>query len=125
MSYAAGVIFACLVMAVIVGMVYQALAYARGRQIISRRQFVGRMVAGALLIVTIGLMFTAAVTRFTNPVTALVFWGLMTLLPLIVFILAWLDLRELARTQHERQAELYRGLAQIERDAKQKRSGGD
>ena len=125
MSYVAGVIFACLVMAVIVGMVYQALAYARGRQIISRRQFVLRMIVGVLLIATIGLMFYATVYRFANPVMALLFWGLLTLLPVVVIILAWLDLRELARTQHERQAELYRSLAEIEQDLKRKRSGGE
>jgi hypothetical protein len=121
-SYSAGIIFACLAMAVVVGMVYQALSYAHGRQLISRRQLVLRLSAGTLLLGTIGLVFYAAFQHFTNPVTALVYWGLLTLLPVIVVILAWMDLRELARTQHVRQAELYRSLADIEREAKRKRS---
>jgi len=125
MSYGVGVVFACLIMAVIIGMVVQAVLYARGRQVITRRQLALRMSAGSLLVITIGLMFYAAVYHFANPIVALIFWALMTLLPLVVIILAWLDLRQVVRTQHERQAELYRSLAGIERDLHEKRPGGD
>jgi hypothetical protein len=118
MSYGVGVIFICLAMALIVGMVYQALAYAHGRQIISPRQFRLRMANGVLLLVTIGLVFYAALARFSNPLVALAFWGVVTLLPLVVVILAWLDLRQVARARHEQQAQLYRNLAHLEHDLK-------
>jgi hypothetical protein len=120
MSYAVGVIFICLAMAIIIGMVYQALSYARGRHIISRRQFSMRMATGLLLLSTIALVFYAAVVRFTNPVTVLVLWSLLTVLPLAVIVLAWLDLRLVARAQHQRQAELYRNLASLEQGLRDK-----
>jgi len=101
-------------------MVYQALSYARGRQIITRRQFGLRMATGFLLLVTIVLMFYAAVVHFTNPIVALIFWTILTLLPLAVVILAWLDLRQVARMKHERQAELYRNLASLEQELRNK-----
>jgi protein-S-isoprenylcysteine O-methyltransferase Ste14 len=120
MSYAGGVIFICLAMAIVIAMVYQALAFARGRHIITRGQLGLRMATGVLLLVTIGLVFYAAVTRFTDPTTALVFWSLLTVLPLAVIVLAWLDLRQVARAQHRRQAELYRNLANLEYDLRSK-----
>jgi len=125
MSYAAGIIFTCLAVAIIIGMVYQALAYARGRHIITRGQLRLRMATGVLLLLTIAMVFYAALVKFTHPVTALVFWGLLTLLPLAVIILTWLDLRQVARTQHQRQAEIYRGLAHLERDVRRKPDGQD
>jgi len=125
MSYAVGVTFVCLAMAVIIGMVYQALSYARGRHIISRRQFAMRMTNGLLLLATIALVFYAAVVRLTSPVTALVLWGLLTLFPLAVMVLAWLDLRQVARAQHQRQAELYRNLASLEQTLRDRPDGHD
>lgn len=116
MSYLTGVILLCLAVAVIIGMVIQGVGYARGRQIITRRQFGMRMATGVLLLLTIGLMFYTAIVRLTNPYQALMVWGLLTLMPLAVIILAWLDLRQVARTRHQRQAELYRHLADIEQE---------
>lgn len=125
MSYPTGVIFACLAMALIVGMVYQAVSYSRGRQLISRRQFGLRMTTGLLLLLTIGLLFYTVATDFTNHVTEIICLALLMLLPVGVIVLAWLDLRQLARAQHQRQAELYKNLAELERDLKQKRPGSD
>lgn len=119
MTYAAGVIFICLGVAVVIGMVAQVLSYARGRHIITRGQLAMRMTTGGLLLVTIAMVFYAAVVKFTSPITAVVFWGVLTLLPLAVIILTWLDLRLVARTQHQRQAEIYRGLAHLEQDLRQ------
>ena len=125
MSYVAGVLLACTAMAIIVGMVYQALSYTHGRQIISRRQFILRMAMGALLLLTIALMFTAAVYQFATVQAAIVFWMVVTFLPVVVIILAWLDLRELRRRQHEQQAELYRNLAELQQELKRKPDQGE
>ncbi|MBU0607633.1 MAG: hypothetical protein KKI08_07080 [Armatimonadetes bacterium] len=120
MSYPVGVIFTCLAVAIIIGMVVQALSYARGRHIITRGQLAMRMVTGVLLLATIGLVFYTAVVKLTDPITVLVIWGLLIVLPVAVMVLAWLDLRQLARTQHQRQAELYRNLADLEQHVRGK-----
>lgn len=119
MSYVTGVILASLAMGIIIAMVHQTWSFLRGQQavggqpLISRRQFILRLSTGTLLLITIGLMFYVSLQHFTNPLVALVYWGILTFLPLVVIILAWLDLRELARTRHQRQAELYRSLADL------------
>lgn len=125
MNYIPLVILACVAMTIIIGLVYQALAYARGRQLISRRQFVLRLVNGFLLLVTIGMIFYVpfVVHDGQNLRLVLVYWALLTFLPLVVVILAWLDLRELARTRHQRQAELYRNLAEIQRELHTRQTG--
>lgn len=120
MSYAVGVTLIIFAVAILIGMAYQILAYFRGRQLISRQQLILRLIAGILLLITIGMIFYTALVHFRNPFWALGFWGMMLFLPLIVIIIAWLDLRQLARTQHERQAELYRSLAHLEQELKKK-----
>jgi hypothetical protein len=54
-------------------------------------------------------------------VTALIYWGVLTFLPLVVVILAWQDLKELSRTRHQRQAELYRDLANLQQQLQKPR----
>ena len=115
MSYVARVILACVAMVIMVGMTHQAWTYLRGLTVISRRQFALRMTTGCLLLLTMGLIFYLSVRPPTTLASAAIFWGLLTLLPLVVCVLAWLDLRELARASHLRQAELYRGLAELQK----------
>lgn len=121
MSYAAGVILACLGMGIVIGMIHQAWTYLRGLTMLSRRQFGLRLTTGVLLLVCVGMIFYAALYPPSTPVVALSYWGILTLLPLLAIILAWLDLKELARTRHQRQAELYRGLADLERELQARR----
>lgn len=113
MTYVTGIILASLAMAILVAILHQTWSYLRGQTLISRRQFGLRLSMGALLLLTIGMIFYAAIRLPTNPLTALIYWTVLTFLPLVVVILAWLDLKELARTRHQRQAELYRGLADL------------
>jgi hypothetical protein len=75
---------------------------------------------GVLLLLTIGMIFYSAIRLPANPLTALIYWGILTFLPLVVVILAWMDLKELARTRHQRQAELYRGLADLQQELQTK-----
>lgn len=117
MNYVVGVILACMAMAIIVAMVHQAWTYSRGQQIISRRQLIMRLVLGLLLLITIGLLFAVPfVVRGGNVGLALAVYGLLLFLPVVVMVLAWLDLRELQRMRHVRQAELYRNLAQLQHE---------
>jgi hypothetical protein len=114
MSYVTGIILASLAMAILVAVFHQTWSYLRGQTLISRRQFGLRLSMGALLLLTIGMIFYAAIHLPANPLTALIYWTILTFLPLVVVVLAWLDLKELARTRHQRQAELYRGLADLQ-----------
>lgn len=125
MNYLPLVVLACVAMVIIIGIVYQSLAYARGRMLISRRQFVLRLINGLLLLTTIGLIFYVPFLMKQNLDLRLVlgYWGLLTLLPLIVVILAFLDLREVAKTRHRHQAELYRNLADLEQTLRTKDTG--
>ena len=120
MSYASGVILACLAMGVIIAMAHQVWSYLRGQHIISRRQFILRLTNGVLLLLTIGLIFLGALYRFSDLRLGLLFLSALAVLPLVVIVLAWLDLRELQRTRHERQAELYRNLAQLQQELRGK-----
>jgi len=122
-SYVAGVILA----SVAHGLVGQhgvpgVVVHAR-LQIISRRQLVLRLCTGALLVVCISLIFVASVHRLHDPWLALLLWTAISVLPLVAIILAWVDLREVRRTKHVRQAELYRTLARIQEDLKAKDLG--
>jgi hypothetical protein len=122
MSYGVGVIFLIFAMLLVIGMVYQAIAYKRGRQIITRRQFGLRMANGSLLLLIIALLLSSATVHFADARSTLLFWTVLWLvlmvLLLAVVILAWLDLRQVARVKHERQAELYRNLANLEQELK-------
>jgi uncharacterized protein YacL len=122
MSYVAGVIFATLAMTIIVGMIHQAWTYARGQQIISRRQFAMRLSTGFLLLLTIAMIFYERLRPFTGrPLAELVYLCVLIILPTVVVVLAWQDLRELARLRHQRQAELYRNLAELQQQLLDKR----
>lgn len=117
MNYVVGIILACMAMAIIIALVQQVVTYSRGREIISRRQFIWRLMVGLLLLVTIGLIFWVPfVVHSGNVGLALVVYSLLTLLPMVVMVLAWLDLRELQKTKHVRQAELYRNLATLQHE---------
>lgn len=119
MSYLTGIIFACLAMAIVIGMVHQACSYLRGRQIITGRQCGLRMATGGLLLAAIAMIFYAAVRPPVEPRVLLAYWAVLSLLPVAVIILAWLDLREVARLGHRRQAELYHSLAQLQQEVRQ------
>ena len=71
-------------------------------------------------IVCIALIFVGAIHRFHDLQMGLLYLSALSLLPVAVMILAWLDLRELQRTKHERQAELYRNLAQLQQELRTK-----
>jgi hypothetical protein len=121
LSYTAGVILACGAMAVLVGLGHQVWAYSRGRSLLSRRQFGLRIANGVLLLVTIALLFVGAAYRIQDVRLAFGFLAAVCVIPFVVIVLAWSDLRELQRRRHERQAELYQHLADLQQELRDKR----
>lgn len=120
MTYTAGVVLACGGMAVLVGMVHQVWLYTRGHSLITRRQFVLRIVNGFLLLITIAMIFIGSAYRLQDLRLALLLWAGLCILPLAVIVLALADLREIQRVRHQRQAELYQHLADLQHDLRDK-----
>jgi hypothetical protein len=120
-SYTAGVILACGAMAVLVGLGHQVWAYGRGRSLLSRRQFALRITNGGLLLLAIAMIFVEAVCRIADLRLALAYWAVLCAIPFVVIVLAWNDLRELQRRRHQRQAELYQHLADLQQELRDKR----
>lgn len=110
-------------MAVLVAMAHQIWLYTRGQSLITRRQFTLRIVNGILLLVTVALIFFGSAYRPGDPRLALLLWAVLTVLPVAVIILALVDLHEVQRLRHQRQAELYQHLAQLESDLRDKEAG--
>jgi uncharacterized BrkB/YihY/UPF0761 family membrane protein len=115
-SYTAGVILACLGILVIIGMVNEAWARFRGRSIISRKQFALRLTIGFLLLIAIGLIFVAAIYRFSNPWLALGCLAAPFVLVTSALLLAWFDRRQLAHLKAARRAELYADLVRLQQE---------
>lgn len=122
MSSVVGIILICLAIIIFIGMALQVQSYCRGRQLISRRQLVLRITSGLLLLLTIAMMFYVGFNRFTNPLHAMLFLSVLVVLPVVVFVLAWLDLRIVHREKHLRQAELYMKLALLQEEIAKKQS---
>lgn len=118
MTYVSGVILACFGMAIIIAMIHQAWIYWRGQSLVSRRQLILRICTGVLLLLTIVMIFYVTINPLHSARLALLYWSILTLLPLLSIILAWLDLRELVQMRHQQQAQLYRSLAELQQEIK-------
>lgn len=114
MSYTAGVLLLAAALAIITGAVLQLLQYRRGNHIISRGQFVLRMVIAVVLVGIIGLIFFGSIHTWPNPLAALAFWCFITLLTVVVILLAMADLRLVDRQKHLQQAEIYRNIQKLQ-----------
>jgi O-antigen/teichoic acid export membrane protein len=123
MSYATGVLLLAAALAIITGAVLQLLQYRRGNHIISRGQFVLRMVVAVVLVVIIGMIFFGSVYAWPTPLAAIAFWSIITFLTVIVILLAMTDLRLVDRQKHLQQAEIYRNIQKLQ--DMQNKSGKD
>jgi TRAP-type C4-dicarboxylate transport system permease large subunit len=112
MSVTAGVVLLVAAMAVITGVALQVSQYLRGRQLITRGQFVLRMVTAGILLFIIAMIFGGVLFQWPSPEAELGFWAVLTLLAIAVIFLAFSDLRQVEQQQHLKQAELYRSVAQ-------------
>ncbi len=116
MAYAVAVIL--LITAVIVGiaMLLQINAFTRGRTIISSRQLGLRIVCGVLLLIIIGMIYYGLAREWDNALHELIFWAVLTLLPLMVIIVAYIDLKETQAIAELKRARLYTGALRAEQD---------
>lgn len=125
MSYTAGVLLLTAALAIITGAVLQLLQYRRGNHIISRGQFVLRMVVAVVLVAIIGMIFFGSVYTWPTPFAALTFWSIITFLTVIVILLAMADLRLVDRQKHLQQAEIYRNIQKLQDMQSQSDEDGD
>lgn len=110
MPYTAGVVLLIAAVAVIIGAVVQVLLYRRGQHIITPGQLALRLVTAALLVFIIGLIFMGTLHDWPTPLAELGFWSALTVMAVVVIFLAAMDLRQVERQRHLRQADLYRIL---------------
>ena len=128
MAYGVGVGLVILAVIVATGAAVQVSLYRRGMHIITRAQFVLRMITAALLLLVIGMIFWGAVHTWANPVHGLLYLTGTILLALAVPVLALLDLARVRATRDLREAELYlraaAEAAKLQRDRQQEPGNG-
>ncbi len=114
MSYVAGVALGVLACVVAIMAVLQLYEYLRGRSLLTRRHLILRLAVAAMMLLAVGCIYAGAVIPFARIWHELLYWCTVVLLLVIVTILALVDLRMVERVKHQRRAELYRQLAEIE-----------
>lgn len=120
LSYPAVVFLLIAAVAICVGTVVQVRQYRRGDNIISRGQFIGRLVMSLLLLSIIGLIFFGSAYRWPDALTELIFWSGLMVLGFVVVFLALHDFRLIDRERHVRQAEIYRSIQKLQDDASER-----
>jgi hypothetical protein len=94
--------------------------FYRGRSIISARQLGMRVVSGVLLVVMLGLIYYGVHHTWDRPIIELIFWLIVALfLPVMVIIVAVMDLRETTGRAQYRQALLLSDALKAGREAAQ------
>lgn len=92
--------------------------FYRGRSIISARQLGMRLVSGILLLVMLGLIYYGLHHSWDKPLIELIFWLIVALfLPVMVIIVAVMDLRETTGRAQYRQALLLSDALKAGREA--------
>lgn len=114
MSYAAGVFLGVVACAISILAFLQVYEYLRGRSLLTRRHLFVRVAAAVLMLAAIAGIFAGVLIELPSPLAKLAYWcGVMGLV-LAVFVLAFIDLRMLELVKHQRRAELFRKLAEVE-----------
>ncbi len=121
MAYTLGVILLVAGVVIAIVLALQVNAFMRGRTIISSRQLGLRIVCGVLLLVIIGMIYYGLSREWENPVHALVFWTILTLLPLGIIVVAYMDLKETQAIGELKQARLYTSALRAEQEARKHR----
>jgi putative copper export protein len=123
-SYTGGVILGILAVGILVLAAAQISEYWRKHTIISPRQFALRMVMAVLLLATIGGIYMGALVRWPSPVAELGYWIALMVVACVIVLLAMRDLRMLERVRHQRRAELFRRLADLEETLREPKDSG-
>lgn len=114
MSYAAGVILGVLALVMILMAALQVFEYLRGRSLLTRRHLILRVAVAVLMLLSVACIYAGVVINFPAIWHAILYWCALLLMLLLVTILALIDLRMVERIKHQRRAELFRQLAEIE-----------
>ena len=92
--------------------------FYRGRSIISARQLGMRVASGLLLLTMLGLIYYGMNHAWDQPLVELIFWLIVALfLPVMVIIVAIMDLRETSSRAEYRQAVLLADALKAGREA--------
>lgn len=107
MAYALAVGLLVGAAAVAIALTLQIHAFVTGRSVITARQLGLRIVSGLLLLIVVGMIYYGLVREWQNPAHALIYWTVLTLIPLMLIVLALIDLKETQAVGELRQARLY------------------
>jgi vacuolar-type H+-ATPase subunit I/STV1 len=107
MAYALAVGLLVGAVAVAIALTLQIHAFVTGRSVITARQLGLRIVSGLLLLIVVGMIYYGLVREWQNPAHALIYWTVLTLIPLMLIVLALIDLKETQAVGELRQAKLY------------------
>ena len=129
MSYTGGVILGILAAAVFALAVTQISEYVRRHSIITPKQFALRMLMAVLLLAVIGGIYVGAVFSqkgaWLGPLGQALYWTALLLVACVIVVLAMHDLRMLERVRHQRRAELFRRLADLEESLREPKDSGN
>ncbi len=107
MAYALAVGLLVGAVAVAIALTLQIHAFVTGRSVITARQLGLRIVSGLLLLIVVGMIYYGLIREWQNPAHALIYWTVLTLIPLMLIVLALIDLKETQAVGELRQAKLY------------------
>ena len=107
MAYALAVGLLVGAVAVAIALTLQFHAFVTGRRVITARQLGLRIVSGLLLLIVVGMIYYGLVREWQNPAHALIYWTVLTLIPLMLIVQALIDLKETQAVGELRQAKLY------------------
>ncbi len=107
MSTAVIVVLVVAASIVCIALVLQVDWFFRGRTIISARQFGLRIACGFLLLITLALIYFGLAHEWDNTRMELLFWSALLFLPLMLFVLAFMDFKEAQAIGELRRVKLY------------------
>ncbi len=122
MSTVLGTILLVAAVGIGTALVLQVHSFTRGRSIISARQLGPRFVCGALLLAIIGMIYYGQVREWNDPLRELIFWSILLGLPLLVIVLAYMDLKETQLVGELRQTQLETKALMAQYEADERRS---
>ncbi len=105
-------------------LVLQVHSFVSGRSVISARQLGLRFVCGVLLLGIIAMIYYGQTREWNDPLRELLFWSILLVLPLLVIVLAYMDLKETQLVGELRQMRLEAKALMDQYDAEQRSKDG-
>ena len=127
MTSTAAIVLSIITVAILIALGVQVSQYRHGRSIISRKQFLLRLLMAGLLLVIVGMIFIGAAVAWPKTprgaLIGIVFVTVPLILSVVVVMLAMADMRAVEREQHVRQAAIYRAMHEAQVEASRKDEG--